>query len=99
MKLFPALVISGQINVIRTQVIGGKVNSAACNLDHETWVDSRGTSCQDYFDDNWCSADGLNQQIISLSNSGNLNSLEDYANLGFDAPNCPQCGCIDGKSI
>ena len=98
MKLFSALVISGKINVIRTQVIGGKVDSADCNLDHETWVDSRGTSCQDYFDDKWCSADGLNQNIQSLSNNGDLNQLEDYANLGFTALNCPQCGCVDGKS-
>jgi len=53
------------------------------------WVDSHGDSCQDYYDNGYCTA--FAEEGPGWDN--NWGSLGDLANDGFDAMICPQCGC------
>ena len=65
--------------------------SVPCNPNHQTWVDVHGTNCEGYVT-GWCTSDGQKGPNWTLFDMGEW-SFKDYANNGFDALSCPQCGC------
>jgi len=65
----------------------------ACNPNHETWIDSSDTNCENYFKLGWCTKDGkkgLAWEAYGIANE----SFHDYPGTdGFTGLSCPDCGC------
>lgn len=55
-------------------------------------------SCEDYFTNGWCTAEGANgEQFSKLSYNYDFQEASLGKRIGeFTALNCPQCGCVTG---
>lgn len=70
---------------------------AACNQNHETWVDSYSMDCEGYSAMGWCTKDGQKGPAWALNGIPD-ESFEDYPGTdGLNALSCPQCGCDPNK--
>lgn len=59
------------------------------------FVDSLGDNCKIYVDEKWCTPNGGYGENWNFNEWG---TFSDYQKYGYDARDCPGCGCVGRKT-
>ena len=67
-----------------------------CKVD---FIDSEGHNCMEYVELRWCKPNGDYGENWNPYGTWKLKLFSDYEKDGFDATDCPECGCAGKRLI